>query len=221
MVPSKDESDGRWSSLEVAEIDEIEALQRRVYGTLVDRTLFKPAPPGFFNSVLTGRGSMQGFRLGGRLVAFGTLLTGLDIRDRARERLGLAEGQPLAMMQGAVVDPECRGRRLHRRLLQRRLALLRPAGLWHVYATAAPGNVSSWRNMLAEGYEVADVSLMYGRLLRYTLYRPPRPAEAPSAAAAIAWCDPLDVQRQEGLLASGRRGRCFALRAGSPAIGYS
>ena len=42
-----------------------------------------------------------------------------------------------------------------------------------------------------------------------------------SAAAAIAWCDPLDVQRQEGLLASGRRGRCFALRAGSPAIGYS
>jgi len=214
------ESDRGWCSLTVAEIGELEALQTRVYGTLIDRTLFKPAPPGFFQSVLSGRGSILGFRLDGRLAAFGTLLTGLDTKDGARERLGLPAAVPLAMMQGAVVAPECRGRQLHRHLLRRRLALLRPTGHWHIYATAAPGNISSWRNMLAEGYEVADISLMYGRLLRYTLYRPPiRPSDAPSPTDAC-WLDPLDVSGQQELLARGLKGRLFSREPDRPTIGY-
>ncbi|GAB5467233.1 MAG: hypothetical protein Kilf2KO_02630 [Rhodospirillales bacterium] len=169
---------------------------------------------------MAGRGTVLGYRIGARLVAFGTLLTGLAPGDRTRERLGLAEDLPLAMMQGAVVDPACRGRQLHRRLLRRRLALLQPPNRWHLYASAAPGNTASWRNMLAEGYEVVLLSTMYGRLLRYTLYRPAVPRSGSPPEGRLIWCDPRDSEAQQALLTAGARGLAFRARAGQPEIGY-
>ncbi len=211
---------GLWVSLRQEEVAEIEGLQRLAYGTLVDRDLFKPAPPGFFESVIGGRGSVLGRRLNGRLIAFGTLLTGLKSGDGARSLLGLGAEAPLAMMQGVVVDPTFRGHRLHRRLLRRRLSLLRPAETWHVYASAAPGNTASWSNMLAEGYQVADVGVMYGRLLRYTLHRPPQPNRAAATDPDLVWADPLDEGCQRDLISRGARGVALRLRGDRAQIGY-
>lgn len=211
---------GQWVALRLEEVAEIEALQSLVYGSLVDRDHFKPAPPGFFQSVVGGRGSVLGRRLDGRLIAFGTLLTGLDSKDGARRRLGLSDETPLAMMQGVVVHPEFRGHQLHRRLLRRRLALLRPAETWHVYATAAPGNTASWNNMLAERYHVADITVMYQRLLRYTLYRPPHPPQSSADEEGFVWVDPADSEAQLALLRAGARGMAFRMAAGLAEIGY-
>ncbi len=210
-----------WVSLSMSDIEEIEALQARVYGSLDKRELFKPAPPGFFHSVLSGRGSVLGYRPEGPLSAFGTLLTGLHHKDRTREMLGLAEATPLAMMQGVVVDPDYRGRKLHRRLLRRRLALLRPPGMWHVYATAAPGNIASCRNMLAEGYMVAGLGTMYDGLLRYTFYRPPRPQPPPGSSRDLLWRDLSDVDGQLNLIKQGKRGVLLRQEKGRPQMGYA
>ncbi len=220
LCDDREERCGLWVSLRLDEVPEIEALQRLTYGTLVDRDLFKPAPPGFFESVIGKRGTVLGRRLDGQLIAFGTLLTGLDTKDRARERLGLDEAVPLAMMQGVVVHPDFRGHHLHRRLLRHRLALLRPPGVWHLYATAAPGNTASWSNMLAEGYEVADISVMYGRLLRYTLYRPPVPRPASPEDRDLVWVDPLDQEVQTALLHAGARGVVKRVKDARVEIGY-
>ncbi len=206
--------------IRIEEVEELEALQARAYSDLVDHDLFKPAPPGFFQSVIAGRGVVLGRRLEGRLIAFGTLLTGLDAEDHARQRLGLGEETPLAMMQGVAVDPDFRGHRLHRRLLQRRLSLLRPPETWHVYATAAPGNIASWKNMLAEGYQVADISVMYRRLVRYTLYRPPHPILVSADEPGLAWLAPEDREAQQPLLQSGARGVAMRSNDGCVQIGY-
>ncbi len=220
MGPDDEERSGSWVALSLEEVGEIEALQRLTYGTLVDRDLFKPAPPGFFESVIGGRGSVLGRRLEGRLIAFGTLLTGLDSKDGARRRLGLDERVPLAMMQGVVVHPDYRGHHLHRRLLRHRLALLRPAETWHVYASAAPGNTASWCNMMAEGYQVADIGVMYQRLLRYTLHRPLRPSPASPEDPDLVWTDPMDEPVQAALLKGGARGLARRTQAGKVEIGY-
>lgn len=220
MDNAQAERRGHWVAMRLEEVAELEALQRLVYGSLVDRDLFKPAPPGFFESVIAGRGTILGRRVEGRLIAFGTLLTGLDSKDRARERMGLGPEIPLAMMQGVVVDPAFNGFQLHRRLLQRRLSLLRPATTWHVYATAAPGNTASWKNMLAEGYQVADISVMYRRLLRYTLYRPPRPSVVSAEEPGLTWVGPEDQDGQRRLLQTGGRGVAFRVRDDRAEIGY-
>ncbi len=220
MQLDREERCGRWVPVRLEDVAEIEALQRLVYGSLVDRDLFKPAPPGFFDSVIGGRGTILGRCLDGRLIAFGTLLTGLDSTDGARERLALGPSVPLAMMQGVVVDPAFNGHHLHRRLLQQRYALLRPTETWHVYATAAPGNTASWKNMLAEGYQVADISVMYQRLLRYTLHRPPNPVIASADDPGLIWADPEDQLGQASLLRSGQRGVALRIQADRVEIGY-
>ncbi|MEO1194112.1 MAG: hypothetical protein AAFY02_20320 [Pseudomonadota bacterium] len=214
--------DMAWSALRLDQVAEVEAMQARVYAGLEDHDHFKPAPQGFFASVVKGRGSVLTVRHGAAVVAFGTLLTGLAPGESIRQMVGLADGTPLAMMQGAVVDPAYRALHLHRQLLRRRLALLRPAGYWHVYASAAPGNIASWRNMLAEGYEVVALNTRYGRLLRYTVYRPAEPRFlSPEQAAALQWCDPDDVAGQERLLAEGARGVVSRTRGKRVEIGYT
>ncbi len=209
-----------WVSLSISDIEEIEGLQALVYGSLVKRELFKPAPPGFFRTVLTGRGSILGYRPDGPLAAFGTLLTGLHPKDPAHELLGLAKKTPLAMMQGVVVHPDHRGQRLHRKLLRRRLHLLRPPGLWHVYASAAPGNLASCHNLLAEGYEVAALGRMYDGLLRYTFYRSPNPRSPTAPGEGLAWHDTLDVDGQLATLKKGGRGVVMRVEQGRPQMGY-
>lgn len=206
--------------MRLEEVAELEALQRLAYGSLVDRDLFKPAPPGFFESVIGGRGTVLGRRLEGRLIAFGTLLTGLDSNDHARERLALGPELPLAMMQGVVVDPAFNGHQLHRRLLRKRLSLLRPAETWHVYATAAPGNTASWKNMLDEGYQIADISVMYQRLLRYTLHRPPNPILATADDPDLVWSKPDDHEQQAALLHAGARGVAFRIEGELAEVGF-
>ena len=74
-----------------------------------------------------------------------------------------------------------RGHRLQCELVRRRAGFARAEGFTDLYATAAPGNVPSWRNLLSEGFAIVALLTRYGSLLRYLLHRA---LDAPTAAGA-------------------------------------
>jgi len=183
--------------LDGAAIDAVEHLHRcSIDG--VDAGLVKPERRSFFESVFGGRGEVIGAvgeggddgrtRIGaGRLIAYGVLLTTLAEGEDAGERLGRGDNRGLAKIAGTGVDPHERGRGLQRCLVRRRVARAAERGFDHVFATAAPGNTVSWRNLMTEGFAVADMVLAYGRLERLLLHRPTA-APAAGPAAPTVWC---------------------------------
>ncbi len=181
-------------------LDAVERLHlRSIEG--VDRGLVKPERRSFFESVFAGRGEIVGAVAagrdaetsvaGGRLIGYGVLLTALADGEDAGVRIGLGGNQGLAKIAGTGVDPGFRGRGLQRALLRRRIERAGNLGFGHVFATAAPANTVSWRNLMAEGFAIVDVVLAYGSLERYLLHRPVAGAarpHAPRLEAARTWC---------------------------------
>ena len=78
------------------------------------------------------------------------------------------------------------------------------AGDAALFATAAPGNVPSWRSLLACGFAVRALQYRYGGHARYLLARVPGAALAHGAPARELAQD--DIPGQEGLLAQGWQG---------------
>ncbi len=181
-------------------LDAVERLHRRsIEG--VDRGLVKPERRSFFESVVAGRGEIVGAVVqgtdaetgvaGGRLIGYGVLLTVLADGEDAGARIGLGGNDGLAKIAGTGVDPGFRGRGLQRALVRRRIGRAWNLGFRHVFATAAPANTVSWRNLMAEGFAIVDVVLAYGSLERYLLYRPvagSARATAPHDDVARTWC---------------------------------
>ncbi len=167
--------------LDGSALDAVERLHRRsIEG--VDTGLVKPERRSFFESVFGGRGEVVGAVVqgsddetglpGGRLAAYGVLLTTLAEGEDAGARIGLGGNEGLAKVAGTGVDPIDRGRGLQRALVRQRVARAAARGFGHVFATAAPANTRSWRNLMVEGFAVVDIVLAYGRLERFLLYRP-------------------------------------------------
>ena len=155
--------------LGIEALDDVERLHQLSLSTFTDRTLVKPEKRGFFESILTRRGTILGYRHQGELIAYGVLMHELPDGDRTWEVLGLTERTPLIKLAGAAVHPEWRGRGLQRTAIRARLDRLRAAGGHYGFATAAPGNVASWSNLLSEGFRVVALVTAYGTLLRYLL----------------------------------------------------
>lgn len=163
-------------------LDAIEALHQLSLSTFTDRTLVKPEKRSFFESMLTRRGTILGYHDKGELLAYGVLMHELPEGDRTWELLGLQPDTPLIKLAGAAVHPACRGRGLQRAAIRARLARLRATGSHHGFATAAPGNIASWSNLLSEGFRVVALVTAYGSLLRYLLAwsdEPPRRLASP------------------------------------------
>ncbi len=181
--------------LDDSAVSAVERLHRHSVEGL-DSRLVKPERRDFFESVLAGRGEIIGAVVpgadadtgvaGGRLVGYGVLLTVLAEGEDAGERIGLGGNQGLAKIAGTGVNPGFRGFGLQRALVRRRIARAGDHGFRHVFATAAPGNTVSWRNLMAEGFAIVDVVLAYGSLERYLLHRPVGGAVRPGPART--WC---------------------------------
>ena len=107
----------------------------------------------------------------------------------------------LYKLAGAAVAPAWRGQGLQRQLIARRVAWAGDAAL---FATAAPGNVPSWRSLLACGFAVRALQYRYGGHARYLLARVPGAALAHGAPARELAQD--DIPGQEALLAQGWQG---------------
>lgn len=117
--------------------------------------------------------------------------------------LAAADLPQVAHLDGASVHPRYRGNRLHRLLIEWRLAEARAAGRPIVLSTAAPGNHASLDNLLACGLQIRGLTVKFGGrryLLRRDLDRDARPA------GDGRWVDALDYALQETLLRAGLRG---------------
>ncbi len=209
-------------------LDAVERLHRRSIAG-ADPGLVKPEKRSFFESVFAGRGAVIGAVVdgddpetrvaGGRLAGYGVLLTTLAEGEDAGTRIGLSGNAGLAKIAGTGVDPADRGRGLQRSLVRRRIGRAGECGFTHVFATAAPANTVSWRNLMAEGFSIVDVVLAYGTLERYLMHRPvaaaPRVAEAPRTWCAADRTDEVRKALSAGLVGPAWREHAAA---GRPAL---
>ncbi len=196
-----DEAD--FAPLGLSSLDAIEALHRLSLSTFTDQGLVKPEKRSFFEAILQRRGCILGFQHEGRLLAYGVLMHELPDGDTTHQLLGLAPKTPLLKLAGAAVDPAWRGKGLQRSAIRARLARLRASQVRYGFATAAPGNVASWSNLLSEGFRVVSLVYAYGTLLRYLLVWEDGRAARP---AALEWRGWQETDWQQAHLANGWQG---------------
>lgn len=217
-LPMKEDAVGvpRFHALGLADLDAIERLHALSLSTFTDRTLVKPETRGFFEAILQRRGAILGYRdEGGALRAYGVLMRELPEGDQTHAILGLAPQTPLYKLAGAAVDPAWRGRGLQRAAIRERLRWLAEAGVTYGFATAAPGNVVSWVNLLNEGFRIRALVTAYGTLLRYLLAWQ---AGQGRHEGALEWRGWQDVDWQRPRLAAGWQG--VAWREGAAGSGF-
>lgn len=183
--------------------------QRSLEGMAVQ--VVKPESRDFLRELLQGRGIVTGAWCEDALVAYGVLQHDLLPEDDPRDLLGLAAAQPVRKLAGAAVAPGWRGLGLQRLLIERRLASAPGAAV--LFATAAPGNLPSWRNLLAYGFAVRALVHRYGGHARYLLARVSGDkAEAGGAGLEFSGDQ---LPRQQALLAQGWRGIAPGRASGS------
>ena len=187
-----------WRALAPADLAAMHALHLLSIQGLPAQVV-KQESAEFFASLLGGRGRVTGGWVQDKLIAYGVLQNDLLAHDNPRAALGLAPDAPLLKLAGAAVDPAWRQRGLQRLLIERRMAM---AGTANLFSTAAPGNASSWHNLLACGFAVRALEYRYGGHARYLLaYVPSQvqpPATAPMQELALS-----DLERQHALLEQG------------------
>lgn len=190
-----------WRPLQPDDLPAMHALHRQSIAGLAPQVV-KPETPEFLRGLLAGRGRVLGAWDGDALVAYGVLQHDLLAHDDPRPLLGLAADHPLRKLAGAAVAPRWRGLGLQRLLVERRMAWAPDAAL---FATAAPGNVVSWHNLLACGFAVRALLQRYGGHARYLLAHVPGARTGPATAQAQELA-PDQIERQQALLAGGWRG---------------
>ncbi|HYH37118.1 MAG TPA: GNAT family N-acetyltransferase [Azospirillum sp.] len=162
-----------------ADAEAMRALRRRVIETLDDPDHYRVAGEhgDFVLDHLNSKGVTVGLFLGddrgGELVAYGALgLPGPRDVNRGRD-LPLPEAElPLvAHLSSAMVDPALRGRGLHHRMIDWRIAVADRIGRRHSLTTVSPRNHRSWGHLAAHGVYPKRLIDVGGGLLRLLVHR--------------------------------------------------
>ncbi len=198
-------------ALTAADLPAMLRLHAAVLHALPDPAMFRlfGGPEKFLADHLGTRGESLGAFEHDRLVAYGSLTRPRadDVDNYARD-LGWAPARAgrVALLSAAMVDPACRGRGLHRALIDARLELARDRGVPELLVRAAPANAQSRRTLLAHGFAVVWLGVQGEGSLRHVMWRPiERAAWSPSTPGdtAITWAAADDLERQKQLLADG------------------
>lgn len=151
------------------------ALRRRVIETLDDPDHYRTAGEvgDFVLDHLNTRGVTVGVFLGAELVAYGALgLPGPGDHNRGRDLpLPEAELPQVAHLSSAMVDPALRGRGLHHRMIDWRIAVADRIGRRHSLTTVSPRNHRSWGHLAAHGVYPKRLIDVGGGLLRLLVHR--------------------------------------------------
>ncbi|CAH1653200.1 GNAT family N-acetyltransferase [Chelatococcus asaccharovorans] len=201
-----------WRPLVVADLDDVYALHGQAIAAMSDPSLVKPETREFFAGILAGGGRIVGAFDDKGLAAYGVLQLALPRSEDARPVIGLAPSVKLAKFAGASVRPADWGRRLHGVLIDQRLQAARQAGVAQVYATAAPGNASSWTNLLDAGFQIRALRRKYGGHWRYLVFRAVERGPSPPADGAGVWVAATDVRATQRLMEEGRAGVAWRRR---------
>lgn len=162
-----------------SDADALRDFRRRIVATLDDPDHYRVAGEvgDFVTDHLNRRGVTVGLFLGPELVAYGALgLPGPDDPNRGRD-LPLPESDlpRVAHLSSAMVDPTLRGRGLHHRMIDWRLAVADGIGRRHTLTTVSPRNHRSWGHLAAHGVcpkRLIDVGAKGGGgLLRLLVHR--------------------------------------------------
>lgn len=195
-----------WRDLDAHDRDDIIALHRLSTKGLTSMQV-KPERPEFFDHLLGGGGRIIGARdASGALAAYGVLQYAPDPGTDPNTWMGWPANTPVQKLAGAAVAPDLRGGGLQLELIRRRMALAGPDIC--LYATVAPGNPASWRNMLQAGFDIRAMRPCYGGVLRYLLARDARGMHAPvrNAETGLYSIEDTPLEAQSRLFQQGWRG---------------
>lgn len=161
--------------LDMVDADAVRLLRHRVIETLDDPDHYRVAGEhgDFVADHLNTHGVTVGLFQDGRLVAYGALgLPGPDDVNRGRDLpLPDAELPRVAHLSSAMVDPNLRGRGLHHRMIDWRLAVADAIGRRHALTTVSPRNHRSWGHLAAHGVYPKRLIDVGGGLLRLLVHR--------------------------------------------------
>lgn len=176
---------------------------------------------GFFADHVYRAGRILGLFAEGGLIAYGVLGLPRPGDFNFGEMIDLPEDERprVANVDGVGVAPEWRGNALHRVLIAWRLAEAEAAGRSIAITTAAPGNLPSVRNLMAEGMKIRALREKFGGW-RYVMRRdlgvphPPPPSEG-------HWVAVDDIPAQMDFLRRGTIGWALAMRDGHYHVWYA
>lgn len=193
------EDDLTLRSLGTGDVAAVRALHDLALARLNRPDWVRPEAPQFFAPVLE-EGLSLGLFAGDALQGYALLQRKLEPCDDPAAKLGLP-GVEFGKLCGCSVAPDRRGRGVQARLARARIAGGRAAGLSRFFATAAPGNVASWLNLLRAGMSIGMLGEKYGGSLRYTLV-----LTEGEPAGEGRWLEAEDLAGQSTLIAQGWRG---------------
>ncbi|AWK87208.1 GNAT family N-acetyltransferase [Azospirillum thermophilum] len=191
--------------LTLADGDRLTAFRQRIVATLDDPDHYRMAGEvgNFIADHLGARGLTAGIFQDGELVAYGALgIPGPEDHNRGRDLPLPAEDLPLvAHMSSAMVDPAMRGRGLHHRLIDWRIAVSDSIGRRHLLTTVSPRNHRSWGHLAGHGLHPRRLIRVGEGLVRLLLHRDA--AEHAQMDRATALLVPVDELAARGDLFDG------------------
>jgi hypothetical protein len=194
-----------WRTIRSDEAELVHALHRSVSAELVSG-LLRPDDLDHFRRHTGAEGLTVGcFVDDVGIVAYGVLGIASDTACRMAEMLGIgaADRARFCILDGAASIAAWRGNGLHRELIRTRLEHANQAGRSLVGASVAPGNMTSMRGLLENGFHVCGFSVMYGGLARLIVKKDLRVAQPRWVLAHRVTATDVDAHRlalAEGLI---------------------
>lgn len=153
-------------------LNEMLALQQKVYEDLPDKSILQPLTEGEFLTILNGQGKMIGAYVDEKLIAFRALLQPeTEDEEHLGYDIGLEKESQLKRVlyqEISNVDPDYRGFGLQKILANVIMSLIDQTKFDYVCATVAPYNIASLKDKFAQGMYIGALKYKYSGKLRYT-----------------------------------------------------